>query len=509
MALDSQSVFGKWRAFFWPIGRSELKKFIPMMLIFFLITFDYNLLRAFKDSLIVTAHESGAEALPFAKVWAILPMAIGFTFLFTRLTNRYSRESVFYIMLGIFISFFFVFAFFLYPAREMLHPHALADHLQTILPSGCKGLISLIRNWTFTAFYVMSDLWSTMILTVLFWGFANEVTKVGEAKRFYGIFAIGANLSTILSGQVAVLFSKDLFVSWIPYGTESWEQSLLFVNCTVIASGLLIMAIFRWLNNKVLTPEERGKVRPETPKQKFSMRKNFSMLLKSRYLLLIALIVLAYNLGMNLIEIVWKNQIKELYPDPASYNTYMGQIMTLTGAVALVAALFLSNLLRRVSWTTAALIPSLVTLITGGLFFAFATFSKMPLWSSGVILGLSPLVLSVTFGSLQNCLTRASKYTLFDGTKEMAFIPLDRDTKLKGKAAIDGVGSRLGKSGGSVIHQSFLILFGSLTASAPYIGMIFLAASAVWMISVFALGKKFDQLTKQETETKEPSLTTN
>ncbi len=502
-------MFGKWRAFFWPIGRSELKKFIPMLLIFFFITFDYNLLRAFKDSLIVTAQGSGAEALPFAKVWAILPMAIGFTFLFTRLTNRFSREKVFYIMIGIFISFFFLFVFFLYPAREMLHPHGLADRLQAALPEGCRGLISLLRNWTFTAFYVMSDLWSTMILTVLFWGFANEVTKVGEAKRFYGIFAIGANLSTILSGQVAVFFSGNTFFSWIPYGTQSWEQSLLFVNCTVIASGLLIMGMFRWLNKNVLTPEERGTVRPETPKQKMSMRKNFSMLAKSRYLLLIALIVLAYNLGMNLIEIVWKNQIKELYPAPSSYNTYMGQVMTLTGTVAFFASLFLSVLLRRVSWTTAALIPSLVTLVTGGLFFAFAFFAKMPLWSSGIILGLSPLVLSVTFGSMQNCLARASKYTLFDATKELAFIPLDRETKLKGKAAIDGVGSRLGKSGGSVIHQSFLILFGSLAASAPYIGMIFLATSAIWIFSVTALGKKFDQLTTQENETKEPSFSTN
>lgn len=503
------SNFGKWRAFFWPIERAELKKFIPMLFIFFLITFDYNLLRAFKDSLIVTAHESGAEALPFAKVWAILPMAIGFTFLFTRLTNRFSRETVFYIMIGIFLSFFFIFAFFLYPAREMLHPHALADSLQTLLPPGCKGLISLLRNWTFTAFYVMSDLWSTMILTVLFWGFANEVTKVGEAKRFYGIFAIGANLSTILSGQVAVLFSKDFFFSWIPYGTESWEQSLLFVNCTVIASGLIIMTLFRRLNKNVLTPEEQGKVRPESPKPKMSMRKNFSMLGKSRYLLLIALIVLAYNLGMNLIEIVWKNQIKELYPDPASYNTYMGQVMTFTGIVALIASLFLSNILRRFSWTTAAMIPSIVTLVTGGLFFAFVYFSKLPLWSTGVMLSLSPLVLSVTFGSMQNCLARASKYTLFDATKELAFIPLDRETKLKGKAAIDGVGSRLGKSGGSVIHQSFLILFGSLAASAPYIGMIFIAASAIWIFSVSALGKRFDQLANQENETKEPALSTN
>ncbi len=508
--MDAKSTFGKWRSFFWPISRAEARKFVPMLLIFFFIAFDYNLLRSFKDSLIVTANQSGAEAIPFIKVWAILPMAIAFTYLFTRLTNRYSRERVFYIMMGIFLTFFFIFTFFLYPAREALHPNETADKLQLLLPAGFKGLISLYRNWTFTAFYVMSELWSTAILTVLFWGFANEVTKVGEARRFYGIFAIGANLSAILSGMAAVFLSGKFFFPSIPYGSEPWEQSVLFLNCAVIGCGLAAMGLFRWLNTRVLTPEERGAIRPEDPRPKMSMRKNFATLAKSKYLLLIALIVIAYNLGINLIEIVWKNQIKELCPSPAGYNAYMGQVMTVTGVIALITSLFMGNILRRFSWTKIAMLPPLVTLVTGGLFFAFVYFSKAPLWTTGIFLGLSPLLLSVTFGSVQNCVARALKYTLFDSTKEIAFIPLDRESKLKGKAAIDGVGSRLGKSGGSVIHQSFLLLFGSLAVSAPYIGMIFIVTSVIWIFSVSALGKRFDRLTNpQENETKDPSPAIN
>ena len=36
--------FGKWRSYLWPIHRYELKKLIPMLLIFFLISFSYNIL---------------------------------------------------------------------------------------------------------------------------------------------------------------------------------------------------------------------------------------------------------------------------------------------------------------------------------------------------------------------------------------------------------------------------------------------------------------------------------
>ena len=104
-------------------------------------------------------------------------------------------------------------------------------------------------------------------------------------------------------------------------------------------------------------------------------------------------------------------------------------------------------------------------------------------------------MLCVTLGSIQNCIARTSKYTFFDATKEIAFIPLSKESKLKGKAAIDGVGSRIGKSGGSMIHQSLILLLSSVGSSIPYVAIIFLVVAAVWMFAVFYLGKQFDQAT--------------
>jgi len=518
METQPQAEFGKWRSFFWPIYRFELKKFLPMLAIFFLISFNYNLLRASKDSLIVTARNSGAETIPFIKVWVILPMAILLTFIFTRLANRFTREKVFYIMMSGFIGFFFIFAFILYPARDALHPHDLADKLQILLPSGCKGLIALLRNWTFTLFYTMSELWSTAILTVLFWGFANEVTTVPEARRFYGILATGANIAQICSGQVSIFLSRNIFIPQLPYGKEPWEQSVLFLNCAVIVSGILSIVLFRWLNKHVILPNERIQEQShKSEKIKMSMRKNFAYLSKSKYLLCIALIVLTYNVAVNLIEIVWKNQIKLVYPDPSMYNAYMGEVLTATGIIATIVSILLTtNIIQRFSWTYSALIPPVVTLATGAFFFIFTVFPSLDAFGLIPLLGISPLYLSVTFGSLQNCLTRASKYTLYDATKELAFIPLSKESKLKGKAAIDGVGSRLGKSGGSVIHQGFLIIFTTLAASTPYIAIVFTGVVVIWIMAVTSLGKQFDELVSSKTkldipepEVKEPAPQTS
>lgn len=465
-----------------------------MLGMFFLIAFNYNALRSYKDTIVITASNSGAEVIPFIKVWAVLPSAILLTFLFTRLANRYSREKVFYIMMSLFLALFFLFTFILYPLRESLHPNELADKLQNLLPTGFKGFIAIFRNWTYTVFYVICELWSTAIMTVLFWGFANEVTSVGEAKRFYGIIATAGNIAGIFAGEAAIYFSSDKFFSWIPYGKTPWDQSILFFTCAVIGSGLLTIALFRWLNKHVLTPSElKNQHLPKPPKIKMSMRENFAYLARSKYLICIAVIVLTYNIAINLVEVVWKNQMKSLYPHPADYNTYMGEIMIAMAVIASVTGLFTtSNLIRRYSWTACAMIPLCIVAITGVGFFSFVLAQQWGIAPS--IAGASPLFLIVTLGSLQNCLSRAAKYTLFDATKEIAFIPLSNESKLKGKAAIDGVGSRLGKSGGSVIHQGLLLMFATVASSTPYVAVIFCLVILAWSFAILSLGKQFDQL---------------
>ncbi|HLB52101.1 MAG TPA: Npt1/Npt2 family nucleotide transporter [Chlamydiales bacterium] len=489
-------IFGRWRSLFWPIHGRELKKFLPLLLMFALISFNYNLLRSYKDSVVITATSSGAEVLPFIKVWAILPGAVLLTFLFTKLANRYSREKVFYVMMALFLAFFFLFTFVLYPARNFLHPNEFADKLQLILPEGFKGLIAMFRNWTLTLFYVMAELWGTAILSVLFWGFTNEVTSVSESKRYYGILTTGANLACFFAAELTVHFNASkLFFPWVPYGDTSWDQSILFLNCIILLNGVATVAIFRWLNRHAIKPTMTEKGSHEAPEKiKMSMRQNFAYLAKSPYLLCIAGIVLTYNLVMNLAEVVWKNQINQLYPDPSEFTVYFGEVMAFMAVIATFAGLFVTNSFIRKSWTLTALVPPLITLIFGACFFLFTLFQHWDVRFAGIFFGTTPLFLSVFFGSLQNSMSRACKYTLYDATKEMAFIPLSPESKLKGKAVIDGVGSRLGKSAGSVIHQGLILILSSVASSTPYVAALFFAVIFIWILSVISLGKQFETL---------------
>ncbi len=476
-----------------PIRRDELKKFIPMFVIFFFVGFVYNILRNAKDAILVTGQASGAEIIPFVKVWVMLPGALAMTALFSWLSNRYTMERVFYILISLFIVYFLAFAFILYPFNESLQLTKTADFLMQYLPKGAFGFVSMIKCWSYTIFYVMSELWSCIILSILFWGFANETTTVDEASRFYGFFGIGMNFSGIAAGQASIYLSR--LPLKLPHIQDPWQHSLIWITLVIAVSGVIILAFFKWMHVNVFHDCKHYK--PKSKNEfKLSLAKNFSYLAKSKYLICIAIIVVSFNLVINLVEILWKDQIRQLYPHPNDFSIYLNQVTVATGAIATLVAVFTTLIIRRFGWTKAAYVTPVMLLVTSIGFFSCLIWSDQLSAFVSSAFGLTPLSLVVLFGSMQICLSRACKYTVFDATKELAFVPLTPESRKKGKAAIDGVGSRLGKSGGSVIHQGLLMVFSSFALSAPYIAAFLLIVIVLWMLGIKVLGKEFADLTK-------------
>ncbi len=498
MSQDAKREFGKWRAFFWPVHGFELKKILPMFFMFFFISFNYTILRDTKDALVVTS--AGAEAIPFLKVWGVVPGAIIFTLIYAKMSNILSKENLFYATILPFLIFFALFAFVLYPARDVLHPNAFADYLKASLPVGLSGLVESIRTWTFSIFYIMAELWGSAVLSLLFWGFANDITKVSEAKRFYALFGLGANLALLFSGPAIVYVSA--IQDQLPVGADAWQISLNYLISMVLVAGILVVGIYYWINRNVLTDTrfyEPTEIKGKKSKPKMSIKESIIFLGKSKYLLCIALLVIAYGISINLVEVTWKNQLRLQYSNPNEYSTFMGYFSTVTGAVTIFMMLFVGGNAIRKGWGFAAMITPVVLLVTGTAFFAFVLF-RDNLSAAIAALGTTPLFLAVIFGAAQNIMSKSAKYSLFDPTKEMAYIPLDPESKVKGKAAIDVIGARLGKSGGSFVQQALLVACGSIAAITPYVAVILFVIIAVWIMAVRSLNRQFVQLTAEKSQ---------
>lgn len=487
--------FGKLRSFFWPVHAFELKKLLPMLLMFFFINFNYTILRDTKDTLVVTA--SGPETILFLKTWGVAPCAVIFLLIYAKLSNILSKPGLFYAAIVPFLAFFAIFVTVLYPNREALHPNASADYIQSFLPVGLHGLVAVYRNWTYSLFYILSELWGSAVLSLMFWGFANDITKVTESKRFYTLFGLGANVAMLISGPAIIYFSDVR--STLPADVDAWQYTLNYLMTMVVGAGLSVIAIYWWINRNVLTderfynPNEEKKLKKEKPKM--GLAESFAYLAKSKYILCIAMLVIAYGVCINLVEVTWKGQIKLQYPNPNEFSAFMGKFSFFTGAMTIIMLFVGGYIIRKKGWGFAAMVTPTVLLVTGALFFAFVIF-RDNLGGYIAMMGTSPVMLAVIFGMLQNIMSKSTKYSLFDPTKEMSYIPLDQESKVKGKAAIDVVGARLGKSGGAFIQQALVIFLGSVAAITPYVAIAMIAMIAVWMVAVRTLSKQFNALTE-------------
>lgn len=478
------------RQIIWPIEWHEYKKFFPMAAMMFCILFNYSSLRSIKDGLVITGI--GPEAISFIKTYVVLPSAIISMIIYSELCNVISPTKVFYTITGFFLIYIAIFAFVIYPNPGFLHPDPVAiDALSHTYPN-FKWFIKIAGSWGYVSFYTIAELWGSMMLSLLFWQFANQITKTDEAKRFYSMFGLLGNSALPLA---AVVISYSLTDTTTDL-SEFTGYTLLFT--IIIISGIITSLLYAWINHNVLTdpalysPSSNKKKR----KAKLSLMDSFKMIFTSKYLGLIAILVLSYGISINLVEGVWKSKVQQLYTTKEAVTIYMAQFQALQGIGTIIFMIIGSNILRKTSWGFAASLTPIMILITGSAFFAFIFFDNIIAMHITGFLASGPLVIVVMIGMVQNVLSKATKYSLFDSTKEMAYIPLDDELKTKGKAAVDVIGGRFGKSGGGVIQSTFFMLFPafSFNEATPYFAIVFFGIVILWLYGIKALDKEYNSV---------------
>lgn len=217
-----------------------------------------------------------------------------------------------------------------------------------------SGPIAILRNWTYCMFYVMAELWGSVVVSVLFWGFANTITTVNEAEQFYPLFGLGANVALIFSGQAVRMFS-DIRAT-LPAGVDGWGYSLRGMMSMVVGFGFVIGALRMYLERTVVEKlaGDMPKKKEKKKKEAMSVGESFAFLAKSTYIRSLATLVVCYGISINLVEVTWKSKLKAQYPNPNDYSAFMGNFSTATGTVTFALMILSRFIFKTYGWGVAA-----------------------------------------------------------------------------------------------------------------------------------------------------------
>ena len=478
---------------------------IPMASMFFWMALANGILDALKDTLVVTAF-GGAEQIPYLTVYAVLPMSFVFVGVFAKFSQRWGREKIFYVFLGSFMAFFALFTLVLYPNAAALHPTAAASALALSLPQGLAGGIAVVTNWVYSLFYVSSELWGDVILSLLFWGMANETTRLQDASVIYPLLGVGANLAQATSGAI----TKWVSGTWAPAvpAEQVWAVKLRFLMTIVMCCGVFIAATHAYIMHRAhaadggagraaakkamaLAESDRADLKrqnsqraaegkkPKKPKTGLFDALRFVLIKPEVFCL--AIMSVSQGLSSILFQVAWKGQLRILHPAPQAYSAFMGDVQLMSGALTCLLMLAAPWLFKKLGWAGTLGVTPKSAMVLGWAFFGFSIWAA----DAGFLVQASPwLPVLVWGGSILYVIERAAKFSLFKPAEEMVYITLDDESRTKGKAAVDVLGAQVGKTGGSFMQQGLLLWCGTIVAALPALMTVHTFIVVMWLWAV-------------------------
>jgi AAA family ATP:ADP antiporter len=302
-------------------------KALPLGALFFCASFNLTILQNLKDAILVTA--AGAEALPYLALGA-LPASVGFFVYYRALP----KAIAFYAALAPLVASYALFALVLYPAAATLHPIGLTASLAATVPAGLHGLLKAAEFWTFSLFHCIAELWGGVTIAVLFWGLANEVCSLDEAKTVYPLMGVAANIALVLAGT----FVKAVN-AWAA-GAGGEGAALRALVGTVAAGAAAMCGLKAWIDARVPRPPPDPKKAAKDAAKKAAkaaaagggaakggggLSSSLAALRASPTVSSLAALVVGYGVSHRLFEYAWKAQLRALHPSALAYQVRGGE----------------------------------------------------------------------------------------------------------------------------------------------------------------------------------------
>jgi ATP:ADP antiporter, AAA family len=313
-------------------------------------------------------------------------------------------------------------------------------------------------------FFIWVGIFNLMMIAQL-WAFATDVYSVDQGKRLFAIVGFGASLGAIVGSFATGRLLKD------------HDPSVFMLGAAAL---LLVCALL----TNVVDLREKGTGSPKR-RRIAGGRSGFALVFSNRYLFLIAMLMLLYNLVNTTGEYILGKTVVTVYEkthgaaaaggldEGKVIGEFYGDYFTLVNVfAACLQAFVVSRVLKYFGVRVALLVLPAVALVgyTGMAFVTVLSFIR-----------------SVKLA--ENSLD----YSLQNTTRNALYLPASQEAKYKAKQANDAFFVRFGDvlSAGLVFAGTQWLSFGARQFAYVNVALI-----VVWLVLAVVIGRQFERLSK-------------
>ncbi|MCK9603980.1 MAG: hypothetical protein M0R66_06460 [Candidatus Omnitrophica bacterium] len=442
--------------------REELIRALLLGMAFALIIGTYWTLRPLKDALfkacvIGDGHYSDASPLAWAKMLSVFTL-IPLIMFYSRLVDRFKRQTLFYIIGGVMVCGLLIFSFlFSHPAL------------------GLDNKVASTGRWIGWVWYVFVEAYGS-ILIALFWAYASDSIDAECAKKSFPLIVMCGQIGGILGPQSTDLPSLFGFHNCAP-----------LVALCAVSTIIIVLIIHRYAlriaRQDVSIPAQDIHLPQDKKEGGAGFIEGLRLLVTDRYLFGIFLVIGFYEIIVTIFDFNFKRLVFQNAVGDMSTAQSLGDFGTAVNAVAFTClALGIGNVQRRLGMKTAlCAMPFIIGIMV-------VSFKLNP--SLGILFWI------MVAG-------KALNYALNSPSLKQLYIPTSQAAKYKAQAWIEMFGSRSAKACGSGVN-ALLKVFQTRAGSAVLgFGMYVTFASSFsavllicWFFVALFLSREYDRRTK-------------
>src|ERR1700742_153324 len=361
---------------------------------------------------------------------------------FSWLVKTYPREKFISLSYRFFSANILLFAFALYAATPE----------QTI--------------WIGRIFFIWTSIFNLFVVSI-FWQMIVDIFTSEQGKRLFGFIAAGATLGAISGSAFTISTVEHMAPGYLMVGAAIMLEVAVF--CVRRLSGLSSA-----LSERPVAEQSEAPIGG-------TLLSGFRDALSSGYLLNVSLFLLLYAVTSTFLYFQQPPVVSHSFSSRAAQTAFFASVDLGVNVLTLAVQLFLTGrILKRFGVGT--------------------TLSMLPVLS---VIGFGAVALIPTLASVVGfqLIRRAGNFAIARPTREVLFTVLPREDRYKAKSFIDTAVYRLGDQIGA---WSFALLT-FLKLGLGAISVVAAAASVLWLVNSWWLGRRQDVLAQQQEIRSQPA----